>query len=508
MVNKRKAWNKGLKLGPISEEQKNKKSQAALDRFNYPEKFPKSKIKWLSWDALFAKGLDLKKAQNFLKDRKFFRRAKLTFSKSDSLSKELFFEDLRRDSFEDSLIEDLYKKAASDNIDIFLGFISEFNEIKKHSASKIEFWLKRGWSPEEARKKLNEFLMRGTNSVQARREIDLNYDSWFRKTRSAGGIASTKNRQKNSDFSSNREKEIVELLISRGHKSIHNDFWSPIHDSEILQIYNKRNFLHDILLDDKYIIEINGSYWHKDYIAFPDKFTKEEYIFEFKKAYNCLALVKRQTRFQYITVWEKDFAKSEDIVDFIESCLLQSQRYFSNRDNDIRMYEAHKEFKDKEEKHKKLFKNIVLEFAQQSHCESVKVSAIAVRDGRIIATGINGTPSGYINCEQYSKFLYREKKIKASYEEWIKTEEWRKLHHEWSNVNELHAEQSLICEAARTGIKLKGCEIYISHEPCIHCSKMLIAIRPNRIYFVNKYDKADPYSKILINGQSIVIEQI
>jgi dCMP deaminase len=163
---------------------------------------------------------------------------------------------------------------------------------------------------------------------------------------------------------------------------------------------------------------------------------------------------------------------------------------------------------EKEEKRNSLFKDIVIRFSKESHCESKKVAALAVKNGRIIATGINGTPEGQINCDEYFKEEYKKRNILIPYEEWIKTKEWRDEHHEWSNNNEVHAEQALICEAGRNGINLTNIDIYISLEPCIHCAKLLAALKPKNIFYVNNYDKSKPVSKQLLNKCGIIIKKI
>lgn len=144
----------------------------------------------------------------------------------------------------------------------------------------------------------------------------------------------------------------------------------------------------------------------------------------------------------------------------------------------------------KQEKLHKLFADICLRFAQESHCESRKVCTIAVKNNRIIATGINGTAKGAINCDEYFRNLYNERNYPFTYEEWKKTKEWRAEHHAWSNLHEIHAEQSLICECAREGISLKDADIYITLEPCTTCAKLLLALKPKNIYFINEYDKS------------------
>jgi len=40
-----------------------------------------------------------------------------------------------------------------------------------------------------------------------------------------------------------------------------------------------------------------------------------------------------------------------------------------------------------------------VDLSNLSHCMSIKVGAIIVKDNRIISMGYNGTPSGYVNCD-------------------------------------------------------------------------------------------------------------
>lgn len=127
----------------------------------------------------------------------------------------------------------------------------------------------------------------------------------------------------------------------------------------------------------------------------------------------------------------------------------------------------------------KLFLDILDRFAQESHCSRRKVACLAVKDNRIIATGINGTPSGWINCDSYFK----------DYD--LDSEEFRSEHHEWSRLNEIHAEQALVTFAARNGITLEGCDIYCSLAPCKSCMLLLASLKPKRIFYKEEYDKSD-----------------
>lgn len=159
---------------------------------------------------------------------------------------------------------------------------------------------------------------------------------------------------------------------------------------------------------------------------------------------------------------------------------------------------------------KALFRDIVIRFAEESHCLSWKVAAIAVKNGRIIGTGINGTLPKKENCDDYfwRYFTKNTSCDKNMFIEWIKTQEFRELHHKWALANEIHAEMNLVCECARNGISLEGCDIYTSVQPCGDCSKVLATVRPRAIYYVKKYDKTVPEVLKFIKNTGIIYEQI
>lgn len=118
----------------------------------------------------------------------------------------------------------------------------------------------------------------------------------------------------------------------------------------------------------------------------------------------------------------------------------------------------------------KNFINIAFEIASASKCVSKQVGAVIVKDGRILSTGYNGTPAGYVNCCDY----------------W--NGEYTKEHHEWSKTYEIHAEMNAIIWAARKGISIEGATIYVTLEPCSECSKNLIASGIKRIVYAKPYE--------------------
>jgi dCMP deaminase len=86
-------------------------------------------------------------------------------------------------------------------------------------------------------------------------------------------------------------------------------------------------------------------------------------------------------------------------------------------------------------------------FAKQSYCKRRQVGAVLVKDNRILATGYNGTISGRSNnCEDGDTTLQEV----------------------------LHAEQNVIAFAAKHGIPMDGCTLYVTTNPCQDCAKMLV----------------------------------
>jgi dCMP deaminase len=116
------------------------------------------------------------------------------------------------------------------------------------------------------------------------------------------------------------------------------------------------------------------------------------------------------------------------------------------------------------------FINIAHEISTASKCVSKQVGAVIVKNGRILSTGYNGTPPGFINCNDYWNNKYT------------------KDHHEWSKTYEIHAEMNAIIWAAREGISIEGATIYVTLEPCSQCSKNLIASGIKRIVYDKKYE--------------------
>ena len=151
-----------------------------------------------------------------------------------------------------------------------------------------------------------------------------------------------------------------------------------------------------------------------------------------------------------------------------------------------------------------MFMKMTYLFAQRSHCKSFKVAAIAVRDGRILFTGINGTPHGYLNCDE----MFEGTALKNPEAPDWQQKHWREEHHKWSLIHEAHAEQNLIGGACRNCISLEGATVYLPMQPCQDCLKLMIVSGIKEIVFVDYYDKVDQETLVFAKECGINIRRL
>lgn len=108
------------------------------------------------------------------------------------------------------------------------------------------------------------------------------------------------------------------------------------------------------------------------------------------------------------------------------------------------------------------YMRIAREFANLSCCGRLKVGAIAVKNGTIMAHGWNGTPSGYRTNECEDEYGT-------------------------TNPFVLHAEENLIAKMAKSTESIAGAEIFCTHSPCPGCAKLLAQMGIKSFYYENEY---------------------
>lgn len=120
------------------------------------------------------------------------------------------------------------------------------------------------------------------------------------------------------------------------------------------------------------------------------------------------------------------------------------------------------------------FAQIARQVATRSTCEREgrHVGAVIVLGKRILTTGYNGAPSGLAHCDKEG--CLRDKLgIPSGQRQEI--------------CRGVHAEQNAIIQAALHGVSIADADIYITHQPCITCAKMIINAGIKRVFCLEKY---------------------
>ncbi len=110
------------------------------------------------------------------------------------------------------------------------------------------------------------------------------------------------------------------------------------------------------------------------------------------------------------------------------------------------------------------FMNVAHEVAKRSTCERAQVGAVIVKDKRILTTGYNGSPRGLPHCTDVGCLMDNGHCVRT-----------------------LHAEQNAIIVAALHGVITEGATIYITHQPCFLCAKMIINAGIIQIVYDEEY---------------------
>lgn len=129
------------------------------------------------------------------------------------------------------------------------------------------------------------------------------------------------------------------------------------------------------------------------------------------------------------------------------------------------------------------FMNIAFTVAERSTCDRAHVGAVIVRDRRILTTGYNGAPAGMPHCDEVGHLMV-----------------------DGHCVRTLHAEQNAIIQGALHGVNIAGSTIYVTHQPCLNCAKMIINAGIIHVVYAGNYP--DSYSRQFLEDAGVVLENL
>ena len=127
-----------------------------------------------------------------------------------------------------------------------------------------------------------------------------------------------------------------------------------------------------------------------------------------------------------------------------------------------------------------MFKKILLATAERSPCHRLQVGCVLVKDKRIISQGYNGFLPG------------------AAHKSVVRN------NHEQATV---HAEQNAICDCAKRGVSCQGATAYITHYPCIICTRLLLASGIKDIKYLEDY-KNDELVKVFTDELNVKVNKL
>ncbi len=129
------------------------------------------------------------------------------------------------------------------------------------------------------------------------------------------------------------------------------------------------------------------------------------------------------------------------------------------------------------------FMKIASAVSERSTCDRALVGCVLVLEKRILTTGFNGSPSGQAHCDEIGHLMV-----------------------DGHCVRTIHAETNAIIQAALHGISTRGAICYVTHLPCIHCTKALINAGITRIVYGEAY-RMDENAVAFLKAANIQVVQ-
>ncbi|MDO4662392.1 MAG: deaminase [Tissierellia bacterium] len=131
------------------------------------------------------------------------------------------------------------------------------------------------------------------------------------------------------------------------------------------------------------------------------------------------------------------------------------------------------------------FMKLAFTVSQRGTCDRAYVGCVIVnKDNRIVSTGYNGSIKGNAHCDEVGHTM-----------------------RDGHCIATIHAEMNALLYCAKEGIKVDGCECYVTHFPCLNCTKSLIQAGISKIHYSYAY-RVDDYAMELIKKNNIGLEQI
>ena len=122
--------------------------------------------------------------------------------------------------------------------------------------------------------------------------------------------------------------------------------------------------------------------------------------------------------------------------------------------------------------------------ASRSTCDRAFVGCVLVnKDHSIVSTGYNGSVAGNPHCDDVGHTM-----------------------RDGHCIATIHAEMNALLYCAKEGIPTKDTICYVTHFPCLNCTKALIQAGIREVVYKNAY-RVDDYAVSLFEKNNITLRQ-
>ena len=122
--------------------------------------------------------------------------------------------------------------------------------------------------------------------------------------------------------------------------------------------------------------------------------------------------------------------------------------------------------------------------SQRATCERLKVGAVLVRENRIISGGYNGSVAGDAHCVEEGCYVQGGHCVRT-----------------------IHAEANALLQCAKFGVSTENTTVYVTHFPCLQCTKQLLQAGVKEICYLNNY-RNNEYAEHLYEVTGVSVRKI
>lgn len=122
--------------------------------------------------------------------------------------------------------------------------------------------------------------------------------------------------------------------------------------------------------------------------------------------------------------------------------------------------------------------------ALRSTCTRLSVGATITKDNHIIAGGYNGSVSGELHCIDDGCLM-----------------------EDGHCIRTIHAEMNALLQCAKQGVSTENATIYVTHFPCLNCTKSIIQAGIQTVYYAEDYHN-HKYALQLLRQSGVHFEKI